>query len=439
MVMFNGCPRPETGTALMFSFKIEEVSGKRTVCTFPSRCAVHSPTLSGVRVTVEMGDYVKTLYEVPGPLIVIEDGTTFLGLTWEPWNPRIGHTKPDIEINEGKWKITFPEGAKVRSYPVADSLEESVSYYRSEHSKSPAPGMAVLKRIQRCIFLDLWLDESHDGRMAHNYADVIRLLRELECLNISEGTLLYLPGWHAPYDTNMPAWEPAEALGGCKKFRELVELSKKVGAVIMPHFNYWGYNPASGLLDNWQEAWTGGGWGEKLKYMQIDHPRWIALFDKYFDTTVSEFGLEAVFLDQCGNAFDSPKGDLITATRGLLERIHRKFPDLLLGAEVLSEHIAEHVSLIQAQWLWYDNIGKFSPIARLMFKGRVRFFPHLFLGAAVPCRYAATDKAMQFVIGHGIEKVFYWYQENNRQLGGIPSVRLDYARSGIDPVSRSVL
>lgn len=37
---------------------------------FPRSCAIHSPTYSGVRVTAEMGDYVKSLYEVPGPLIV---------------------------------------------------------------------------------------------------------------------------------------------------------------------------------------------------------------------------------------------------------------------------------------------------------------------------------------------------------------------------------
>ena len=83
------------------------------------------------------------------------------------------------------------------------------------------------------------------------------------------------------------------------------------------------------------------------------------------------------------------------------------------------------------------NIGKFSPIPRLMFEDRVRFFPHLFLASATPCRYVYTN--MPLIIEKGREQVFNWYQETNRALGGIHSVRLDYNRFGIDPLSRAVL
>ena len=416
---------------------------ERPLRCYPKRCAIHSPTASGIRVTAEMGNYAKTLYEVPGPLIVIEDEGKFLGITWEPWNPRIGHTKPDIEVDEEKWHITFPEGTVVRDYPPTGSLEKAVLYYRREHPQSPAPGKGVLDRIKRCITLDMWLP---GGRIAHNYADACQLLKKLEKLNIAKDTLLYIPGWHAPYDTRMPAWEPANGLGGHQGFRELIELSKLLGVIVIPHMNFWGYSKASGLLENWEEVFTGEGWSSMtelgpasppIEYMQIDHPHWMALFDSYFDKTVGEFGLESVFLDQCGNAFDNPKGDLVAATRGLLERIHRKFPDLLIGAEVLSEHIVDHVPLIQATWIMEQNIGKFSPITKFMFQNRVRFVPHLFLAAAVPCRYVCTNTPL--IIEHGVEKTFQWYQENNRLLGGIPSVRLDYNRHGIDPVSRKVL
>lgn len=228
-----------------------------TVRTFPRRCAVHSPTFSGVRVTAEMGEYVKTLYEVPGPLIVIEDGATFLGVTWNPWNPCIHHTKPDIEIDGNGWRIIFPKGARVKEYPSAGTLQEAVSYYCSEHSTPSPPGKALLGRIKRCITLDMWLI---DGRIVHNYADACRLLKEMESLKFAKDTLLYLLGWHAPYDTRMPAWEPAEALGGRQGFRELIELSKSLGAIVMPHMNFWGYDKASGLLENWEEIFTGGRW-----------------------------------------------------------------------------------------------------------------------------------------------------------------------------------
>ncbi|MBU4367096.1 MAG: hypothetical protein L6437_10240 [Kiritimatiellae bacterium] len=418
---------------------------------FPRDCVVHSPTLSGVRVTAEMGDYVRQLYEVPGPLIVIEQAGEFLGITWHPWNPRIQHTKPDIYLDAEGWRILFPEGAEVREYPRKRSLKESVACYRKEHPVITVPGRKTLDRIKRCVFIDMWLI---DKRIAHTYADVCRLLKELDSYGLAEGTLLYLPGWHAPYDTHMPAWKPAEALGGHAGFRDLANLSRHVGAILLPHMNFWGYDRASGLLENWEELWTGGRWTATggtcpqypVEYMQIDHPRWIKLFDSYFDATVGDFELEAVFLDQCGNAFDCPtpeapnqnmKADLVAGTRALLERIHRKFPDLLLGAEVLNENIVDHAPLIQATWLMEPNIGKFSPITRMMFADRVRFFPHLFLASATPCRYVCTN--MPLIVEHGSEQVFHWYQENNRKLGGIPSVRLDYKRFGLDPMSRAVL
>jgi len=289
----------------------EERSGICAARRFPRSAAIHSPTSSGIRVTAEMESHARSLYEVPGPLIVAEDAGVFCGLTWSPWNPRIGHTKPDIGVEADGWRIVFPPGARVREYPPERSLESAVAHYRREHALPRAPGQRTLDRIRRCVFLDLWL---LDGRIAHTYADVCRLLKELEARALAEGTLVYLPGWHAPYDTRMPAWEPAEALGGRAGFRAMADLARRVGAVLLPHMNFWGYDRQSGLLENWEELWTGGRWAASggicpqypIEYMQIDHPRWIELFDRYFDATVGDFGLEAVFLDQCGNSFDCP-------------------------------------------------------------------------------------------------------------------------------------
>jgi len=222
---------------------------KPNILKFPKRCAVHSPTYSGVRVTAEMESYVKTLWDMPGPLVVVEDQGDFQGITWEPWTPRIGETKADIQLHADGWEIGVPPGATARFYPKASTLETAVAFYRSDHPAQPVPGQATLDRIKRCVFLDLWLI---DGRIAHDYADVCRLLFELDALGIAEGTLLYLPGWHAPYDTRMPAWEPADALGGREGFGRMVALSKSLGAVVMPHFNFQGYDAASGLLENWE-------------------------------------------------------------------------------------------------------------------------------------------------------------------------------------------
>lgn len=409
----------------------------------PRECIIHSPECSGVRLAAGDYDCKRYSHDFPGPLIVIEQDNQFRGVTWEPWDPRIGSTRPKRDLRQDGWLLTFPEGAEIVELGISGSLEESVAKYRQLRPLTVCDhGMQTLSRLKRSVTLDMWLT---DGRVAHDYDDACRLLAELDDRDIAEGTLLYIPGWHAPYDTRMPAWEPAERLGGRDGFRGLIDLSKSVGAIVMPHMNFWGYDRASGLLENWEDCWTGsrwpGDWGLcpafPIEYMQIDDPRWVSLFDRYFDVTVGDFGLEAVFLDQCGNAVASPKGDMVAATHALLQRIHAKFPDLLLGAEVLTESIIHHVPLIQAAWIMEENLGRFSPIARLMFEDRVRFIPHLFLGAAVPCRYVYTN--MPLIVEYGTEQVFDWYRENNSLLGGLPSIRLDYARSGIDSASQRIL
>ena len=329
--------------------------------------------------------------------------------------------------------------------PGGDPMRSIGPFYKDIPDLNKSLYWFTFNTNKRSITLDMW---SQTGRIAHSFPDACRLLEELERRSLADGTLLYLPGFHAPYDTRMPAWEPAEALGGRARFRELVDRSKSVGAIVMPHTNFWGYDPASGLLQDWEEAWSGGQWltGRVIKYMQLDHPRWIALFDRYFDCTVAEFGLECVFLDQCGNAFDqlacpgmAPTIDLVAGTRHLLERIHGKFPDLLLGSEVLNEQIVGRVPLFQSTWIAEEMIGHFSPVVRLMFAGRVRLVPHLFLTASVPCRYVYPHIHSTLIVEHGLENAFRWYQEYNRQMGGIPSVRLDYNRHGIDPISLQVL
>ena len=116
------------------------MSKEREILHFPLSCAIHSPTYSGVRVTADATDYARTLYEVPGPLIVVEEDSVFTGITWDPWNPRIGHTKPDVLAEGNSWKIAFPPGASIRHYPPESTLEGAVTHYREEHRMPPPSG-----------------------------------------------------------------------------------------------------------------------------------------------------------------------------------------------------------------------------------------------------------------------------------------------------------
>lgn len=295
----------------------------------------------------------------------------------------------------------------------------------------------------------MWLA---DGRIAHTYHDVIRLLGELARRRLAEGALLYLPGWFAPYDRKYPLYAPAEELGGKKAFGKLLALARNLGAIIMPHLNFWGYDPTldplldratvqghdrDGNLARWPR-FTPLFASNEVCYMRISHPAWQKIFFRYFDALVGDYGLEAIFLDQIGNVFEDPACDYQAATTALLRRIHAAFPQLLIAGEVLSEALVDHICLFQSAWL-DDGVQdqSWSPVIKHLYPDKIRFFPNLFLASATPCRYVVTP--YKWFVEQGTAPAFARYQTFNRQLGGIPSARIDYNRFGLDRASLAVL
>jgi len=413
---------------------------------FPGSAVLHVPANSGVALTKECASLAKNGWAFVCPFLAVEHNGRFTGYRWQPWSPL--RSGPVMTREQDQWRAVWPAGTRVAAMEETRSLPELVRAYRRIQPLPDVPGKTVCDRVRRTIFLDLWLA---DGRITHTYHDVIRLLKELENTHLAEGTLLYLPGWFAPYDQKYPLYEPAEELGGKQVFRRMVALAGKIGSVIMPHLNFWGYDPRldplmdrsvvqardhSGNLAHWPK-FCNLFMGNEISYMRISHPDWQKLFFRYFDALVGDYGLEAVFLDQMGNVLEDPACDFQSATTALLRRIHASFPHLLIGGEVLSEALTDHVGLIQSIWLNDVHEQSWSPVIKHLYAGKVRFLPHLFLAAAKPCRYVVTN--YQWFVERGTEAAFKHYQSFNRRLGGIPSVRIDYNRFGIDAESRAVL
>ena len=419
----------------------------QTFC-LPLDASLHMPTHSGTYLSAMDKDFVhRSVQALICPLMVVEHQRSFTGYTWSPWTFMPKDSIPVISRQENRWQIAWRDNQSVRKMADHPSLEEVIAEFRKLRSFTQPSSHTTLQRIKRIIFLDLWLVR---GQIAHTYHDVIRLLKELDSKGIACGTLLYLPGWFAPYDSRYPLYTPAEELGGQRVFREMIDLSIKVGSIIMPHLNFWGYDPGLNLLDRDQvqgHTMDGKlGWPDhcdlspchEIAYMRINHPEWQKLFFRHFDTLVQDYRLEAVFLDQIGNAFEDTACDFVSATINMLQRMHKTFPSLLLGGEGFNEMIVDHVSLVQLPWLSADLSDlATSPITYLLYKGYIRFFPHLFLPSATPCRYTFTN--LPWLAEQGTDKAFLLYQELNRKMGGIPSVRLDYQRFGIDSKSLLVL
>lgn len=414
---------------------------------FPGDAVLHIPAHSGMALKKECAAFASNAGPLACPFLAVEHQGRFTGYAWKPWS-RLS-SGPVVTRNRNQWCAEWPLGTEVFTVGAARSLPELTRAYRRICPLPNAPGKEVCDRIRNSIFLDMW---QADGRIAHTYHDVERLLKELERRHLADGMLLYLIGWFAPYDRKYPLYVPADELGGNKAFRRMVALARKVGSIIMPHLNFWGYDPRldplldraavqghdrAGNLAHWPR-FTSLFEGNEICYMRLSHPAWQQLFFRYFDALVGDYGLEAVFLDQIGNVFEDPACDYQAATTALLRRIHATFPQLLIAGEVLSEAIVDHICLIQSAWL---NGGahhqSWSPVVKNLYAGKVRFFPHLFLAAAKPCRYVLTN--YKWFVEQGTVPAFVQYQAFNRQLGGIPSVRIDYNRFGLDRPSLAVL
>jgi hypothetical protein len=381
------------------------------------------------------------------PVIVAERSGKWIAYSWET---SVYDAPPAISVVGDHWVITWKQEVALTKRESV-SLQDLISGIRRAFPLKQPPGWSLLRNTQRIVFLDHWTTR---GRILHTYKNVSDLVNDLKKNSVSEGTILYLTGWSAPYDTRYPIYEPAEALGGKDGFSRLVQKARDSGVTIMPHFNFFGYDPKlDPLLDRStiqarDRAGKPASWAgfsdlfpsNEISYMRINHPDWKKLFHQYFDEMVSKYLLEAVFLDQIGNVVDDPECHFGDASIELLERIRERFPDLLIGGEVLKEFLAGHIGLTQTQWP-SDNVRMLikahSPIIKYLFEDAMCFFPHFFLPAATPCRYTATN--FPWLAEQGTHESFQIYQEINQKVGGIPSVRLDYLRFGIDEVSLNAL
>lgn len=331
-----------------------------------------------------------------------------------------------------------------------DSLEQAAEPLRAALAKqlgAPAPGA---DRVRRAITLDLWLA---DGRIAHTYEDAIRLIRELAEWDLADHTLLYLPGWNAPYDTGYPKYQPARELGGMTEFSRLLEVARRHGLVAMPHLNFWGYDTTTGLLpaydkiqlhdgDGNPRGWPGllrCGATNPLAYMRVEDDRWQNAFFGYVGPLIDELGIEALFLDELGSHGDAAQ---LAGTREMLDRLRRHNDQLLLGGEVVNPDILGQLGVLQSwgmPWcgLEQDLTDAVSPLLGYLLADRVTLISHLGLPASVPCRYCWTN--YPWLVEHGREASFEAAQNHRRQIGGVPHVRLDYARAGLDVESLNIL
>lgn len=374
------------------------------------------------------------------PLVVVESERGYQAV----WSD----SDPDVRADDDKMVVS---GKNLQVSGFFASLKEAARFYLEKNPLPPKISSGRPHRFSRAVNLDMFLA---DGRIVNDFADAINLVEDLAKRDLSRNTLLYLNGWCGIYDAIYPQFKPAVELGGPKGFHKLMESARKHGVVVLPHVNFWGYDEKSNLLPDYMdfrvydaqgkpmgyEGITWSGATNPLAYMRVDDCRWTDVWFGYIDPLISEYGVQALFLDQIGL---TPDDGIRQGTINMLKRLHADHPGIILGGEMLKDFLLPYVD-IYTDWgaPWCGIVGDdlttcFSPIIRHMFEDQAVFMGHMGFPSAVPCRYNWTN--MMWILEHGIEEAFLIAQHYRRQLGGIPHAHIPYSIRGIDPLSLQVL
>jgi len=137
---------------------------------------------------------------------------------------------------------------------VDASLNEAVRRYhdhlRRDYGARPwaeAGGAPQwLGDIRMVVTLDMLRSQ---GEVAHSYAHLRDLCREMASAGMGGGVLFYLPGYHNRYDAGYPLYGPCDELGGAGGFREMIDAVHQAGHRVTIHCMVWGADPCQPFFE----------------------------------------------------------------------------------------------------------------------------------------------------------------------------------------------
>ena len=342
-----------------------------------------------------------------------------------------------------------------------DSLDSAVEDYKTwadmafsyrKLEKNPyAPAWLLNTRL--VLALDLWLC---DGTVLHDFQDVRNLISELNTLGIPKDTIIYLTGWHYPYDGHYPEYKAAERLGGDSGLRAVVTAARSAGYKVMLHTNYWGMDPR---LPDFPEF--AGHEATNENYWKVRHympllpirpsvGKWRKYLVGKIADAVTRYNLDAVFLDQSFAIMNDPECDFDHAIPLLMDELRAANPGVFFASEIpvepfmwlapLCHWFTHNVYSLHDYWPpeSQKRCRRPSNLRQKLYGEYVRFFAHLWIPAAVPTP-GCTGEPNPFQKSLGAKEAFKRTQECYDQLGCIKTLRLNYGQYGIDEATRLAL
>ena len=226
-----------------------------------------------------------------------------------------------------------------------------------------------------------------NGQANLDFAGMTAAAEELAQRFPAERTLLSPIGWEGRYMRDYPPFEPPPGLGGAAGFKHFCATARQLGFHIMPHLNAMVCNMRNRLylthLKNYvirnhlnqpvhclHIDWDHDGLGDPAHSYLALQPR--ALRDvlvAVIDGLITQFGIDAVFLDETCNVFyNDPAWDQVDGVRRLVRDLHYAFPDVLIVGEEWNETLLGLTPVVQIWEETADQRGGFgrekSPLVR---------------------------------------------------------------------------
>ena len=255
----------------------------------------------------------------------------------------------------------------------------------------------------RQISLVLSIHAMHwSGYIFNNYQDIIDKLEWFAQYIEPKRVLVYIPGFDGRYYYKYPDYTPDDRLGGEEGLTKLIDRAHKLGYHVMPMFMINGASPKSEGFDTWgipsmyrsSNGYLRGvgscDWDTSRSYelgcgvaVNPGAPLWQDYFVKEACHQIERYNFDAIFLDLAAIYVNDPLHSTHEGAVNIINRIHEKFPQLLISTEGWYDALSTVFPFSQCAGNAGGEYGEMiyhdTPYARI-FDEYNRCFGHLCLG-----------------------------------------------------------
>lgn len=358
-------------------------------------------------------DYPRWDYEnmLKMPIVFLRDGDsyTYFSAKDEEVSPKRFAFRPregeenivDVELiyeapatHSGEIIDTAPWDMGITTDPRVEA-EKFMDWVADAYDIGPFDTRPDLPQWMREISLVLSIHGMHfSGYIFNNYREMLKTIQWFAERMEGRRLLAYLPGWEGRYYWQYGDYRPEPRLGGVDGFKKLVDGAHELGVKVMPMFGanctnrehpgFPDYGPISLLHDASGTQFLGNrpdwstdrshdpGW---QVWLNPGAPAWQEKLLELLKGLISEYGLDAVFLDTHDTWTNDPYYSVYDGLKAIKSELKSDFPDLLIAGE-----------------LWYDALLGITPITQWggpahwpgIFEKFARSTPHLCYPS--PCR-----------------------------------------------------